>query len=311
VTTEAGLVAGIDLGGTNVRIGLVEAESFEILREEKMPSQVELGHAQLVERLVEAVRRLGQGRVRAVGIGVAGLIDAQRGYVLFSPNFPGWVDVPLGPELEWATGLPVAVENDANVVALGEYRAGAGQGAKCFLALTLGTGAGGGFVFDGKLFRGATGQAGEVGHMLIVPGGALCGCGRRGCLETIASATGLVRMVREELLAGRESVLADVSELGAKEIDRAAREGDGLAIEVYERMGRALGLALANMFNTLDLDVISLGGGVAAASDLFMPALREQLDQCLLPRKDVKVVRTRLGDTAGILGAAGLALDLL
>jgi glucokinase len=311
VTTEAAIVAGIDLGGTNVRIGLVEGDGFELTQEEKFPSRVELGHGQLIERLAEAISRLGKGRVRAVGIGVAGLIDAARGYVLFSPNFPGWVDVPLGPGLERATGLPVAVENDANAVALGEYRAGAGQGARYFLALTLGTGLGGGFVFEGKLFRGATGQAGEVGHMIVMPGGALCGCGRRGCLETIASATGLVRMVREELLAGRQSILKDAPRLGAKEIDRAAREGDELAIEVYIRMGRALGLALANMFNTLDLDVISLGGGVVAAWELFMPALREQLDACLLPRKEVQVVRTRLGDSAGILGAAGLALDLL
>ncbi len=302
-------VIGVDVGATNTRVGLVEAEGLAILREERFatPRPPE----QFTRRLAEAVRALGDEPL-GVGIGMAGLISPATGTILFSPNLPEWRDVPLGPELSRMVGLPVIVENDANMAALGEQRAGAARGLNHLVCLTLGTGVGGGFILGGRLYSGATGQAGEVGHLIIERrGGAPCACGRRGCLEAVASATGLVRLAREGLGRGRKSVLAERDELSAAGIARAAEGGDRFARGLYARLGTALGFALGNLFNLLDLEAAVLTGGVAAAWGLFMPRLERELQRTLLPRKQARVLRGALPDTAGIIGAACHALDSL
>jgi glucokinase len=301
-------VVGVDLGGTNTRAGLVSAERLEVVREERLASRVEEGPEQLLRRLAAAVAALGE-RPAAIGLGVAGLVDSASGTILFSPNFPGWQDVPVGPEFSRLTGLAVRVENDGNMAALGEQRAGAARGHNNVVCLTLGTGVGGGFIFDGRLYRGATGQAGEVGHLSVEPrGGALCGCGRRGCLETLASATGLTRMAREGLAQGRRTSLVPEG-LGARSIAKAAETGDRFARSLYGRMGKALGFALATLVNVLDIEAAVLTGGVSAAWSLFMPGLEAELSRDLLPRKQAKVLRGSLGDAAGVIGAACVALE--
>jgi glucokinase len=306
----AGNVIGIDLGGTNTRVALVDARSLEVRGEERLASNVSGGPERLIRRIAAAVAALG-GEPLAVGVGVAGLIEPASGTILFSPNFPGWEDYPLGPELSRLTGLRAAVENDANMAALGEQRAGAARGINNVVCLTLGTGVGGGFVFEGRLYRGARGQAGEVGHLTIEPkGGALCGCGRRGCLETIASATGLIRLAREGMARGRKTSLK-ADDLSARAIAQAAESGDRLARSLYQRMGKALGFALAQLVNLLDLEAAVLAGGVSAAWPLFMPALETELHRWLLPRKEVRVLRTGLGEAAGVVGAACVARDLV
>lgn len=311
----AAYVAGIDLGGTNARVGLVAADTMTgtlaVAAEERLASRVAEGPAQLTRRLAEALSRLPQ-RPAAIGVGVAGLIDSAQGVILFSPNFPGWDNFALGPELAKLTGLPVAVENDANMAALGEQRAGAARGLTHVVCLTLGTGVGGGFILEGKLYRGVAGQAGEVGHLTVArgKGAALCGCGRRGCLETIASATGLVRLAREGLAKGRQSALAGVDPLTAQAIAQAASAGDLFARHLYRKMGAALGFAIGQLVNLLDLEAAVLTGGVSAAWELFMPDLSTALQRELLPRKQARVLRAILGEAAGVTGAACVALEL-
>ena len=303
-------VVGVDIGATNTRCSLVEADSFALRGEERFGTRQAGGPEGFAARLAEAVGALG-GEPAAVGIGVAGLIDTPRGTILFSPNLPGWSDFGLGPELSRLTGLPVAVENDANMAALGEQRAGAARGLANVVCLTLGTGVGGGFVFEGRLYRGAAGQAGEVGHLTVERrGGAVCGCGRRGCLETIASATGIARLAREAIARGRRTSLK-ADELSALAVAQAAEAGDRLAKGVFRRAGNALGFALAQLFNLLDLEAAVLTGGVAAAWGLFMPALERELHAQLLPRKQARVLRGSLADSAGVIGAACAVIDRL
>jgi glucokinase len=307
------VVVGVDLGGTNVRVGLIDAGRVAVLGEERLSSHVAKGPRQLVRRVAKAAAALAQASGQApvaVGVGVAGLIDAAAGTVLFSPNFPGWKDFALGPELARATGLPVAVDNDANMAALGEQQAGAAKGLGFLACLTLGTGVGGGFIFGGRLYRGATGQAGEVGHLKVERPGALCGCGHRGCLETIASATGLTRMAREGLARGRKTTLSEATGLDARAIAAAAEAGDRFAKGLYGRAGRALGFGLAQLFNLLDIEAAVLTGGVSAAWPLFIASLETTLQASLLPRKQARVLRGRLGDTGGMIGAGCLALAL-
>ncbi|MFH0810680.1 MAG: ROK family protein [Pseudomonadota bacterium] len=302
-------VVGIDIGATNTRAGLVALDGLKVIREERFVTRSAGGFAGFIERLYATLRLLEETPA-AVGIGVAGLVDSASGSVLYSPNLPGWRNAPLGPELSRLSGVPVWIDNDANMAALGEQRAGAAVGLGHLICLTLGTGVGGGLVLNGEIYTGARGQAGEVGHMVIESGGALCNCGHRGCLETIASATGLLRMAREGMAKGEETSLAP-EDLSARSIAAAARAEDRFALDLYARLGRALGFVTANICNLLDLDAAVLTGGVAAAWDLFIPHLHSELELNLLPLKNFRVLRGTLGDTAGILGAACLALGRL
>lgn len=301
----AEVVIGVDLGGTNLRVAALQASGAVVAMHRERTAARE-GPDAVIERLVAAVElvsleiREDGGWVRGVVLGAPGIISRTEGTVVSSPNLPGWRDVPLRARVAAATGLPVQLENDANAAAFGEYWRGAGTGCASMLLLTLGTGVGGGLVLDGRLWRGADGMAGEIGHVTVEPGGRACGCGSAGCLETYASATGIVASYRE--LSGIEEPVT------AEEVHRRAQEGDANARQSYREAGRRLGTAFAVLVNLLNPERIVIGGGVLPAWDIFMPAAEGELRRRAFaaPASRVRFLPAALGDLAGVTGAAGL-----
>ena len=307
---------GVDLGGTNIKVGLVSEEG-EVVRRHSAATRAEGGPEVVARRICQATRECMQaasldvGSLGGLGVGSPGTIDLESGVVLFSPNLPGWRDVPLVRMIEDDLGLSCALDNDANVAALGELWLGAGRGCSSLVLLTLGTGIGGGIVLDGRIWHGGNGVAGEIGHVSINPDGPLCGCGNRGCFETYASATAMVRRMREAIHSGVQSSLADAGDqLTAEMIHRAAVAGDRAARENIEQTGRYLGLGVSNIMHLLNPQVIAFSGGVTAAGEMLMAPLRDEVDSRTLEasRRGVKVCFAELPRDAGIIGAARCAM---
>ncbi len=300
-------VVGIDLGGTNLRAGLVDA-SGRILEREARPTRAERGPAAVIDEIAALAASVARGGRAAEGIGVGspGPLDAETGVVFDAPNLAGWRNVPLKRELEARTGLPVRVENDANAAAFGEAWLGAGRGARILVCVTLGTGIGGGIVADGAIVRGTSGVAGEIGHVTIDPGGPLCGCGNRGCVEAFASATAVVRAARERIRAGERSALPDDPGLDAAAIAAAARSGDPLAVSVLGGAGTHLGLAASIIAHLLNPDRIVFSGGLAGAGPCLFGPLIAELERRTFPRARaaLTIALAGLGDDAGLVGAA-------
>lgn len=313
-----GAVIGIDLGGTNCRGALVASEGV-LSSVFRMPTRMETGLEQFLDRLIAFCRDLRvvaekQGlKTEALGMGVPGII-APDGIVRISPNLPSLNNVPLAALLQERLGLPVTLGNDANVIALGEALFGAGKKFRSFITLTLGTGVGGGLVLDRRLWEGADGAAGEVGHMTVEPEGRLCACGAQGCLEQYASATGIVRSVRELLDAGKESSLRGLAgeEITSHKVAEAGRQGDRVALAALEEAGRRLGQILSGIANLLNLEGAVITGGASESLDLMLPEMERELARRAfeIPALRMKVVNGELGDDAGILGAAALTLGI-
>lgn len=306
-----GAAFGLDVGGTNIRIGLVDADGTILERARvDTPEAADKRVAAMVD-LVAAVRdRTGTAGL-PVGVGAAGLVDLD-GVVRYAPNLD-WRDAPLRAQLEQELGTTVLVENDASAAMWGEYCAGAArhvQGGA--IMLTLGTGVGGGLVMDGQLRRGSTGVGGEFGHMIVLEGGPQCPCGNHGCLEALASGSAIGRTAREAVAAGRrpDSALAGFADLTGTEVTEAARAGDELAIEVLAEVGGWLGVGIASLVNCLDPAVVLIGGGVLSAGPLLLGPAVDSYRARVIAREHrtlPRVVRARLGDDAGLIGAALLA----
>ncbi len=306
-------VIGVDLGGTNLRTSLLNAEG-EILDRSKESTQAAEGHARVIERLLaniefQRTKALKRGlEVAAIGVGAPGVIQAASGVVVKSPNFPDWNNLPLRDVLEKALRLPVRIENDANAAALGEHWRGAGRGIGSLVLLTLGTGVGGGIILDNRIWRGADGMAGEVGHMTILPDGRPCGCGNRGCLEMYASARGIVMTYREQRPgSGADRGAGDIT---AAQVFQEASGGDPVAAAVMRAMGRSLGIGIAGLINIFNPEMVVLGGGVKDAWPLFIEAAREEIRARAFayPAERTRIVPSQLGDDAGMVGAAAAAL---
>ncbi len=308
------LAIGIDVGGTKIAGGVVD-ESGSVLEELRVESPATDAHAieAAIEKLVTELAT--RHHIEAVGVGAAGYIDKARSVVLFAPNL-AWRDLDLKADLESTLGLHVVVENDANAAAWGEFQFGAGHDIDDLLLVTVGTGVGGGVVLDGALYRGAFGVGAEIGHMRVVPGGILCGCGNRGCFEMYASGSALVREARAAARAG--SLLAadlldraggDVEAITGPLITEAARAGDVFALEQLSSLGTWLGEGIASLTAVLDPAVVVIGGGVSAADDLLLDPVRRAFATQLTGRGHrpmLEIRKARLGNRAGMIGAADL-----
>jgi glucokinase len=306
------LVLGVDLGATNAKVGLVTADG-RVVRRTSVASEPEQGPDATVERIGHAAVRLveeaGAGEVEVAGVGVAaaGTVDAERGVLLYWPNVPSWRNVPLQGLFEERLGLPCALENDGNAAALAEHWIGVGRGCSSLVLLTLGTGIGGGVVLEGRLWRGANGAAGELGHMCIDPDGPACSCGGRGCLQAYAGARGIVRRMQAALDAGEASILSGGrAELTPERIHRAALEGDEAARRYIADTGRYLGVGVSNLLHLLNPDVVALSGGITAAGEMLLAPLRAEVEARTLEasRRRVQLAFSAVPGDAGIIGAA-------
>jgi glucokinase len=305
---------GIDVGGTRARAFLV-AEDGRVLGEElaEMPADDVEASLDTLYRLASDVAE--DGRPSAVGIGSAGMVDFDAGVIRFSPN-QAWQEVPLRDLVGERTGLPCVLDNDANAAAWGEYRFGAGRGHDDLLLVTVGTGIGGGIVSGGALVRGAHGFAAEIGHIVVEPGGPWCGCGNRGCWEQVASGRALDRAAREAAVSRPDSLIARLAGAQPPEglhVWEAARRRDRMATSILETVGRRLGEGIGGLVNVLDPSAVVVGGGVADIGDLLLePAREAYLDTVEAPdhRPAVPILAAALGNRAGGIGAATLALDL-
>ena len=313
------LVCAVDLGGTNLRAANIDRNGriYERVRT-ATPSTEEA--EDIVSAIVTAVREsetegLKRGaQIQAVSVVVPGSVHTETGVVVNAPNIPSLPGFRLASALREALDQPVLLENDANAAALGEMWRGSARNCKTIICLTLGTGVGGAIVLDGQLWRGLDGTAGEIGHASVDPfGGVKCKCGNIGCLEVYASATAIVRMTREGLAQHPSSSLHSITadELTSEKVYRAAIEGDEFAIELFRGVGVYLGVAMANLVNIFNPEMIVVGGGVSAAWELFEHQALDQVRKRAfpVPAQRCRIVPAECGDDAGLLGAAWLALQ--
>jgi glucokinase len=316
-------VVGIDLGGTKILAAVVDAEG-RILARAKARTQPERPTAEVITTIADAVTSaVAQAGLRideigAVGIAAPGVLDAEAGVVRFAPNLR-WHDVPLSATLRKHLGVPVYLENDVNMGTLAEHTLGSGRGARDVVGIFVGTGIGGGIILNGRLHRGRNGSAGEIGHMVVQMGGPRCGCGRRGCLEAVASRTAIVRDLKTAIAAGVESVLpklvkGDLERITSGALAEAVAQHDELTISVLKDATRSLGIGVAGIVNFLGPEMIVLGGGVIEAlDDSWLERVRQAAHKYAIGNamEGVEIVRAQLGDDAVFLGAAVLARQML
>ncbi len=314
-------IVGVDLGGTNMRAAVVTQDKRVVSRD-SAPTHAERGPEGVMqaieEGVLDAVKKAGldRGDLLAIGIGAPGPMNWQTGVVYSPPNLPGWKNVPLAAEMQKRLGVPCFVENDANVACYGEFWLGAGQGAENMCLLTLGTGLGGGIVTHGKLLRGIDGTAAEIGHMKVERDGRLCGCGATGCIEQYASVTGMRKTAWLGIEAGEKTVLREMcgnefDKLSGKMISDANDQGDAFASWVMAETATWLGIAISSLINLLNPERVVLYGGMVAAGDKLFVPVRETARRLSfeVPGRRAEIVAAALGDDAGVIGAAGCALD--
>lgn len=307
------VVLAADLGGTNLRMAVVDADGG-LLHRTVTATPRSTSHEELfaaIESLAHDCRRVIEPDVEfaAFGIAAAGVIDFNQGRIRNAPNMPELDGLDLSSALAGKVGLPVTVENDATAAAIGENWLGASRGIASSICVTLGTGVGGGIILNDVPLRGIDGTAGEIGHICVEPLGAQCGCGSVGCVEQYSSANAIKRMVCELRKHYPDSSIEENAGITPLDVFNAGMAGDKLAIEVFRRMGSYLGIALADLINVLNPEVIVIGGGAAAGWDLFIDHLRLEIKKRAFqqPAERAKIIRAQLGDDAGILGAARLA----
>ncbi|MBL8232446.1 MAG: ROK family protein [Bryobacterales bacterium] len=306
---------GIDLGGTNIAGG-VASEDGCLLRTASAPTRSEEGPEAILARIAELGAELAQGRLLGLGVGVPGLVDTASGVTKFLPNLPTqWRDVAAGEYLRSKLGCPVRLLNDCRTAALGELQFGAGRNYRDLALFMIGTGIGGGVILDGQVRLGALGAAGELGHQTILPDGPLCGCGNRGCLETLASGPAIagegVRLMRSGLAPKLFELTAGNAEaVTPKSMAEAARLGDRAVEASIARIAGYLGIGVANVIVTVHPQLVVIGGGVAAMGDLLLEPLRRTVKDRvgMLPPETVAIEPSPLGDQSGIYGAVALAM---
>lgn len=316
-TAKKTTAIGVDIGGGSVKLGLVSSDGKLLARSSFLTPRKTKHHFLDVLcahiRDLQATARQRGLAISGVGVGAPGAIDVERGFVYFFPNIDGWENTPLKQILQTHLRLPVFVDNDANAMALAESYFGAGKKAKSMIALTLGTGIGGGMVFEGKLFHGSHFSAAEMGHLIINENGPLCACGTRGCVEAYVGTSYFVREIEKRLKKNKKSILHKWLKQGKKLspqlVGEAARAGDALSGQMWRDVGQKLGTALTGLINILNPDTIVIGGGIAENWPLLYKPLVRTLNKKAFPiaARSVKVVRAKMGQEAGLIGAAALA----
>jgi glucokinase len=311
---------GCDLGGTNLRAAIVDVDASRgaVLHQMSIPTLAREGHEAVMRRMADLFLQIIQSSgmekddIGGIGIGVPGVLDLEKGEVLFLPNLPGtWPHVPLRETIERLTGLPTALLNDVRSITYGEWCFGAGRGVDTVAVFAIGTGIGGGLVINGQLHLGIGGTAGELGHTIIDFNGPRCGCGSDGCLEAYASGPAIAAMGMKAVAQGLTTRISELCEYDLNRITpgliaQAAREGDETAMDIYERAGFYLGIAAANVCVAIGPRRVIIGGGVSQAGDLLLNPIRRTLRErvSVMPIEQVEVVQSQLGNNAGVIGVA-------
>jgi glucokinase len=317
---KAEYVVGVDLGGTKILSG-VFSHSLESLSTAKVSTKSQRGVESVIERIARCVQDsvdeadLTLKEVAGIGIGAPGAVDFDAGTVIFAPNMEGWKDVPLKKALEKQLDVPVFVENDCNISALGVYVAELKSRPRSMVGIFVGTGIGGGLILNGELFSGFGHTAGEIGHMVIEVNGPKCGCGNKGCFEALASRTAIFQQIKAGIKDGQKTVLTDslgnnLDDLRSGDLRKAIRRGDKFVDRIVDGAAEYIGIATANLVNILNPEVVVLGGGVIEAlADEMMGVIVETAQDYAMAgaMKGVEIIASRLGDNAGITGGAVLA----
>lgn len=309
---------GIDVGGTNVKIALVD-ENGKIIYSNSVPTYAKMGYEYTVNNIKQAIKDLmketntDSKTIEGIGFDFPGQVDYKTGVVKLAPNIPGWVNVPIAQMIEEEFHIPTRIDNDVRCAALGEMKFGAGQGCENFICITVGTGIGSGIVVNGQLVRGAANAAGEIGHIkLQMKDGPICGCGDTGCLEAFASGPSIVAMAQEYIKGGKSTKFRELAgvdnEITPYIVAKAAEEGDPVAKRIFEIVGEYIGIGLTSVINLLNPEKVIIGGGVAEAGDLLLNPIRKTIKEraMVVAGNSVEIVPAQLGNSAGVIGASML-----
>lgn len=313
---------GIDVGGTNVKIALVD-DNGKIIYSNSVPTYAKMGYEYTVNNIKQAIKDLMKetnttpSDIEGIGFDFPGQVDCKTGVVKLAPNIPGWVNVPIAQMIEDEFHIPTRIDNDVRCAALGELKFGAGRGCENFICITVGTGIGSGIVINGKVVRGATNAAGELGHIkLQMNGGPICGCGDTGCLEAFASGPAIVAMAQEYIKGGKSTKFREMAAVEGGEITpymvaKAAEEGDPVAKRIFEIVGEYIGIGLTSVINLLNPERVIIGGGVAESGELLLGPIRKTIKEraMVVAGNAVEIVPAQLGNSAGVIGASMLIED--
>ena len=308
---------GVDIGGTNVKIALVDEKGY-IAYSNSVPTRAEMGYEYTIQNIINTIKDSLKesnndiSNIGGIGFGLPGQIDSINGIVRLLPNIPGWVEVPLAKIVSDEFKVPVKLDNDVRVATLGELNFGAGKGCKNLICITVGTGVGSGIVLNGQLVRGASLTAGEIGHVVVERNnGRICGCGSTGCLEAYASGPSIVQMAKEYMMGGKSTKFKEIAagnDVTPFMVFEAAKQGDAVAKRIFTIAGEYLGIALVSVVNLLNPEKIIVGGGVGQAGDLLLDPVRKLIkERCIaLSAQAVQIVQAELGESAGVVGASML-----
>ncbi len=309
---------GCDLGGTNIKVGLVDILNESVVTSKSGKTRSQDGAEKVIRRIADLIKTLVTesdvkwSQIGGVGVSAPGRLDLKKGETVFLPNLPGhWINVPLKALLESYLDLPVYLLNDVRAITYGEWAFGAGKGVECMLCLAIGTGIGGGVVIDNKLVLNQGGSAGELGHITVDVHGPICGCGNHGCVETYASGPAITALGLKAVVQGQTTIIGemvdyDLNKITPHTIAKAAEAGDQVALSIWDTVGEYIGVAIINAALVVGPKRVVLAGGVAAAGDLLLDPIRKTLQKrmIVMPADNIEVVLGTLGNDAGIIGTA-------
>jgi glucokinase len=321
-SARANTLLAVDLGGSKIIAALISPQG-EVINREYVATLADEGPQAVLHRMLASIENLLSGAnvprssLSTIAVAAAGTINSEEGVVTDSPNLPGWRNVPLKEMVERETALETFLINDASAAALGEHHFGVGRGIDNLIYITVSTGIGGGIIIDGKLYLGASGSAGEIGHMTIDTNGPRCNCGSIGCLEVLASGRAMAREAQLSVTRGAKSIINELAEgescnISAQTISAAAQRGDALAVEIVSKAATYLGIGMVNLVNIFNPEMIIVGGGVAKMGDMLLDPARQVVAERAfqLPAQAVRIVPSQLGDNAAVLGGAAFLLSM-